>query len=416
MFGKTPETHIDWCIGSDRIPCDEEATHIGVARDCQTGGAKATVHNNISKANKAFFAKFTNLKNSTPQAAIAIYQSSILPILTYGTEVIIHNQKFIALLQDSQDYFIKQILGLPSTGVATYAPELLSGLLPIEAVTHKRTLGLLVNILNQPDSLEAQIITRQAACSGMLNKHCWVAQTRRILALYDLPSLFALIQSPPSKHQWKVTVINAVNIYWESVILDSTSLFPSLRMCNTLQFSVGEPHLALTSVSTSPMDVRRAKVKIKLLTGSYPLQANRPNFNQFSISACALCKKEPEDRMHFLLKCEMLDSIRKDAWKPLSEKVMNVLSVNMDSLPLKSALQLIIDPKCFVLQNPNVKHHIGLESLESTTRWYCNRLHIGRRQLLPLVPRRKRAKKKVHKPGRYEAIASTSTEGGFNLN
>ncbi len=33
----------------------------------------------------------------------------------------------------------------------------------------------------------------------MTNKLCWVAQAKRLLALYDLPSILALIQSPPYK-------------------------------------------------------------------------------------------------------------------------------------------------------------------------------------------------------------------------
>ena len=150
IYGKTPESHIEWTLGPDKIPSVEEATHIGVVRDGHTGGSKATILNNISKVNKAFFAKFSQMKDTTPQAAIAIYQSTILPILTYGTEVIILNPKYVSLLQETQDYILRQILGLPSTGVAAYTTELLSGLLPIEAVTHKRTLGLIASIRVTP--------------------------------------------------------------------------------------------------------------------------------------------------------------------------------------------------------------------------------------------------------------------------
>ena len=310
----------------------------------------------------------------------------------------------MSLLQETQDNILRQILGLPSTGVAAYTTELLSGLLPIEAVTHKRTLGLIASILAHPTSLEAVTIPRQAALINMTDKHCWVAQARRILAMYDLPSILALAQSPPSKAQWKATVIKAVNQHWEDIVSESTSLFSSLRFCNSVQYSIGTPHIAITSVSTSPMDVRRAKTKIKVLTGSYSLQTNRPNFNQFTSHVCVLCKKEPEDRMHFLLRCEALESTRKAAWKPLSAEVMNVICVKLDSLHPKSVLQLIIDPKYFVLQNPLITHHKGLESLERSTRWYCHKLHTQRRTLLPFIPRRKRGKKKVCKPGRYTEV------------
>ncbi len=399
-YGPAPGSCIEWRIGPDKIPTDDQAAHIGVVRDSSTGGSAATCLNNLSKANKAFFAKFSQMKDTTPQAALAIYQSSILPILTYGLEVIIHVPKYISLLQDAQDYFLKQIAGLPTSGVAAYTTELLTGMLPVEAIAHKRTLGLLGNVVAQSGSLEIQIITRQSLHVQMTNKLCWVAQAKRLLALYDLPSILALIQSPPSKLHWKQTVTKAVNRHWEDFFTDNLPLFPSLRMCNTTQYTVGTPHVSLASVSTSPMDVKRARVKVKILTGSYPLQANRPNFNQFCTPVCVLCKKEPEDRMHFLLRCESLQTVRTEAWRTLHGEASDILNVNIDILPQKSSLQLIIDPKYFVLLNPHITHHKGIESLERASRWYCYRLHTARKQLLPLIPRRKRAKK-VFKPGRY---------------
>ncbi len=119
-YGPSPGPCIEWKIGPDKIPTDDQAAHIGVVRDSSTGGSAATCLNNLSKANKAFFAKFRQIKDTTPQAALAIYQSSILPILTYGLEVVIHVPKYISLLQDAQDYFLKQIAGLPTSGVAAY--------------------------------------------------------------------------------------------------------------------------------------------------------------------------------------------------------------------------------------------------------------------------------------------------------
>ncbi len=41
-----------------------------------------------------------------------------------------------------------------------------------------------------------------------------------------------------------------------------------------------------------------------------------------------LCKKEVEDRMYFLLKCDVLDVLdtRKSAWKSLAEEAHDVLN------------------------------------------------------------------------------------------
>ena len=60
-------------------------------------------------------------------------------------------------------------------------------------------------------------------------------------------------------------------------------------------------------------------VKCKLLTGTYILQANMTDFNQYSVNpSCKPCSKEPETREHFIGKCPMYDSIR----EPYTRKLL----------------------------------------------------------------------------------------------
>ena len=59
---------------------------------------------------------------------------------------------------------------------------------------------------------------------------------------------------------------------------------------------------------------------MKLLTGSYTLQANRANVNQYTVNpTCKLCNAEPEDREHFLVRCTVLESIRYHYREKLSD-------------------------------------------------------------------------------------------------
>lgn len=59
--------------------------------------------------------------------------------------------------------------------------------------------------------------------------------------------------------------------------------------------------------------MRRAQVKVKMLTGSYILQSNRSKFNKYAVSdTCPLCKCASENLSHFLLECPSLQPVRAD--------------------------------------------------------------------------------------------------------
>ena len=65
-----------------------------------------------------------------------------------------------------------------------------------------------------------------------------VAQARRILAMYDLPSIFTLIQEPPSKAQWKQSPKLSKDIGNKSS--RSIQVYTPLSECVTLPSTLSE--------------------------------------------------------------------------------------------------------------------------------------------------------------------------------
>ena len=52
-------------------------------------------------------------------------------------------------------------------------------------------------------------------------------------------------------------------------------------------------------------------VKAILLTETYILQANRARCNRFQVDpTCTICGEEPEDKLHFILRCKSLSGNR----------------------------------------------------------------------------------------------------------
>jgi hypothetical protein len=74
--------------------------------------------------------------------------------------------------------------------------------------------------------------------------------------------------------------------------------------------SVGRIHPVWKNLDT-PMDIKRATTKARLLCGVYILQSNRAAFNQFRVDpTCPLCRQGNENLRHFLLACSALHAAR----------------------------------------------------------------------------------------------------------
>ena len=127
---------------------------------------------------------------------------------------------------------------------------------------------------------------------------------RGILKLYSLPSIFQLLDNPPSKTERKrllnIAVNTAIEESWEQDIKRKSSL----KYVNADSLKVGKSHHVWSTVRDRIHDSRRAQLKSKLLTGTYILQGNRAAFNQYQVkSTCNFCTAAPETRQHFIIEC-----------------------------------------------------------------------------------------------------------------
>ncbi len=129
------------------------------------------------------------------ETSTSLIQTYIMPVLTYGLEVIIPTGKSLATLEVQFKKIIKQVLSM-STATADPAVYILSGFLPMEATIHKKILSLFGNIVRSPDSsIELQVAKRQLEVKS-LNSNSWFIAVKRILLKYDLPTPDELPQCP----------------------------------------------------------------------------------------------------------------------------------------------------------------------------------------------------------------------------
>ena len=91
---------------------------------------------------------------------------------------------------------------------------------------HKNALTTFVNMIRQKGSIENDIALRQLVMKDE-NDKSWFMFVRGILKLYSLPSIFQLLDNPPSKNEWKRLLNRAVNTAieesWEQDIKSKSS-------------------------------------------------------------------------------------------------------------------------------------------------------------------------------------------------
>ena len=116
------------------------------------------------------------------------------------------------------------------------------------------------------------------------NEQSWFNDVKTILELYDFPNPYELLKNPPSKEQWKSSSNKTINKYIENSWKNEIYGKSSLKYLNQDILSVGKPHPVWASVRYNIQDRKKAELKVKLLTGSYTLQANRAKFNRYTVN------------------------------------------------------------------------------------------------------------------------------------
>ena len=144
---------------------------------------------------------------------------------------------------------------------------------------------------------------------------------------------------------------------------------------------IGKTYNIWCSGGAEPYAVNRSCVKAKLACGTYTLQKDRSKFSNHSASpTCQLCKSEPEDRLHFLVKCKALEEIRTPFINKLRCYLIDIIRPKLLQERFDNSgnlLQLIIDCSRFHFLSLNQQHRI-----EKIADGLCFNLHQKRASLL----------------------------------
>ena len=246
-----------------------------------------------------------------PEIANLQFITYVIPVLLYGLETLVLTKPEMETLVKYHKKCLKCIQHLPQS-TADPACYLLLGVLPVPAQLDIKTLTLVRNILaneanTHPGAFIREVIIRQAAAKSY-ESSSWVTHVKRTLREYQLPTIYDLIESTPTKASWKHRVERAVHAHWTEKLQDAAQEYSSLEFLNLSLCSTSQLHPVWQDLE-SPLDIRRATVQAKLLTKRYPL-ATSHTAGKRKVETCPLCKEEDETTSHFILYCPQLHNTR----------------------------------------------------------------------------------------------------------
>ena len=376
IYNNRNKEKTEWQIGKDTIESSSSTTHLGLLREDSN---KFDIRPKIQMARKTMYslmgAGLHGRRGLNPLSSYRIWECFGLPRATYGLESVRLAKKDIDSLEKYQRGLLKQLQSLPDR-CATIPVYTLLGAKPIQVVLDIRALSFFGNMIRQKDSIEHQIIRRQLAVKDEDSKSFTIT-IRKILQKYDLPSAYDLLENTPGKDQWKAMVKKATNDSYRKEISEEIKNKTSLKHLALQENPLDEPHPIYKHTGSDPYEIERAAIKVRLLTGTYTLQANKHKYNQHEVDkTCELCRAGTEDREHFILSCTALHEARQKHLPKLLELIPELAESN-DSL-----LQCIMDSShedlALLSQNPRQKTKL----IEPITRSLLYELHVQRTRIL----------------------------------
>ncbi len=245
------------------------------------------------------------------------------------------------------------------------------GVLPVKAQLDVKTLTFFRNavaadVRTPPAMYMQELLFRQLAIKDV-DSSSWVNHVKRLTRKYDLPSPYEIALNPPSKQSWKVHVKEAVLYRWTEVFQEQARGMKSLKYLNVVGCSLNAPHPVWKGIR-SPLDILKATVKAQLLVGRYALSTSYiAGASQTAL--CPLCKDEPEDTVHFFVKCGSLMETR----RPYLKHVLSTCRQQRLSVDHETLTSIILDTT--LLPYHDSRH-------EEVCRNMVFKLHTTRQKLL----------------------------------
>jgi hypothetical protein len=148
------------------------------------------------------------------------------------------------------------------------------------------------------------------------------------------------MEDAPPISNWKLLAKQKTQTYWVNLIVNRCGSYTSLKYLDTTHYKPVVVHPIVKTIGHTSLDIRRGKIIMKLVTGTYSLRSNRVQFNQYAVDkTCLLCQGDIETRQHFVAECEYLAPHR----IYYKQKITDILPYSMPQDP-ELLVRMVLNP------------------------------------------------------------------------
>ena len=316
--------------------------HLGIHRSSD-GRNDVTTVERLKSARRACYSMrdsgLRGLDGAGPEIALSQYCQFVIPTLLYGLEALVLEADNIEKLERYHRRNLRYIQHLPQS-TAIPAVYLLLGTLPIEAQVDIRLLTLFRNVITPNPSVPPALYIREIVARQLITtsdeSNSWARHITKILAKYNLPSAYTLLDNPPKKLVWKHAVKAVVQDEWSRRLREEAEMKSTLRYLDIQACRMGSIHPVWRDIHTD-LDIKKATIKAQVLTQRYPLASSPTSGNRGEL--CPLCREAKETTKHFLLYCP---GTRQDRL-PYLTRILDTCKINRISIDIENLIQVILD-------------------------------------------------------------------------
>ena len=376
-----------WRMGGDTVKVVENNDHLGQIVS-GTRQEDKNVDERLKKGRNSLFsllgAGFAFKCMLGPLVKIHLFRTFTCPIIRSGLSSFALRTHQMSPLSLFHRKTLKSFLHLSKTA-PTPAIHFLLGELPMEGKIHRDMFSLFYSVWTNPNTKIFEILKYLLETSSE-NSRTWAINLRHISKMYSLEDpLTCLLKGPPSKSQFKETVLTKISAFHENELRRMAATNSKMGYLNVGLLGLrGKHHPSLLNIITTE-DVKKSRLHLKFLSGDYLTYQTKFDQSGKGSPLCKICRSENETISHIISICPAFSDIRLRIFQEISVLCLRSKSkINFqDTLHNPENLtQFILDPTSFNLEK---RVHISdpvIEPLFKLSRDLCFSIHTERMRQL----------------------------------